>query len=112
MPLEVPPLMTADSMIRDVTVRCPDGLHLRPADRLVRLANQFESTVSIRSDGQWMDCKSILSLLTLGAASGDQLQITAEGNDAESALGEIVQWFENGSLEDEADDEPQEADAT
>lgn len=95
--------MNPSLLTRDVVVLAPEGLHLRPADRLVRLANRYESTVTIRrsdSGGEGLDCKSILSLLTLGAALGDHLQISADGPDADQALGEIASWFEAGFSED------------
>ena len=81
---------------RMVTVRNPQGLHLRPADMLVRLATQFESTLRISKDGQWVDCNSILSLLTLGATQGTQLEVSGEGSDAETALAAICALFEAG----------------
>ncbi len=62
-------------LYRTVTVVNPEGLHARPADLLVRLAKQFESTILILKDGESADCKSILSLLTLGAAQGTELSV-------------------------------------
>lgn len=88
--------MNTASYNRVVTVRNPQGLHARPADLLVRLASQFESTLRISSGSEWVDCKSILSLLTLGAAQGTELAIQAEGTDAESALQAIAELFEAG----------------
>ena len=79
-----------------VTVRNPQGLHARPADALVRLASQFESKILIGKGGELVDCKSILSLLTLGAEEGTELQLTAEGEDADSALGAINKLFDAG----------------
>ena len=81
---------------RTVVVSNPQGLHARPADLLVRLANQFESTILIGRGGETVDCKSILSLLTLGAAQGTELSLTAEGDDAESAIDSIEQFFLRG----------------
>ncbi len=81
---------------RTVTVRNAQGLHARPADLLVRLANQFESEIQIGKDGQLVDCKSILSILTLGAAQGTELLISAEGVDASLALQSISDLFETG----------------
>lgn len=79
-----------------VTVRNTQGLHARPADALVRVASQFESKILIGKGGEMVDCKSILSLLTLGAEQGTQLQLSAEGDDASSALTAINELFEAG----------------
>jgi phosphocarrier protein HPr len=88
--------MNTAPLTRTVVVRNPQGLHARPADLLVRLASKFESTISIGADGEAVDCKSILSLLTLGAAQGTALSLTAEGSDAAAALESIGELFEAG----------------
>ncbi|TWU34555.1 Phosphocarrier protein HPr [Novipirellula aureliae] len=89
--------MTNDSSLSTVVVvRNPQGLHARPADMLVRLANQFDSTIKIGKGSEHVDCKSILSLLTLGAAAGTELSISAFGSDADAAIQAIVELFEAG----------------
>ncbi|QEG02851.1 Phosphocarrier protein HPr [Stieleria maiorica] len=90
------------ALCRTVVVSNPQGLHARPADLLVRMANQFESVIQIGRGGEMVDCKSILSLLTLGAALGTELTLSAEGNDAETAIESIEQFFQRGF--DEADE--------
>ncbi|MEL6104614.1 MAG: HPr family phosphocarrier protein [Planctomycetota bacterium] len=81
---------------RTVIVRNPQGLHARPADLLVRMANQFEARITISRGGEPIDCKSILSILTLGAEQGTELSVSAEGADAEVALDSIEQLFLRG----------------
>ena len=66
-------LMNKTPLSRTVTVRNPQGLHARPADLLVRMASKYESTILIGKDGELVDCKSILSLLTLGAGQGTEI---------------------------------------
>ena len=84
------------ALCRTVVVSNPQGLHSRPADLLVRLANRFNATILIGRGGEMVDCKSILSLLTLGAAPGTELSLTAEGDDAENAIVSIEQFFLRG----------------
>jgi len=60
------------------------------------MASGYQSSISIGRDGELVDCKSILSLLTLGAAQGTVLTITADGCDAEDALNAITELFEAG----------------
>ena len=86
--------MNKTPQTRTVTVRNPEGLHARPADLLVRMASKFESKILIAKNAETVDCKSILSLLTLGAAQGTELSLSAEGADASEALDSIVQLFE------------------
>ncbi len=81
---------------RTVTVINPEGLHARPADLVVRAANQFQATIRIQKGSEQVDCKSILSLLTLGAAQGTELTLSAEGSDAQQAIDALCQLFESG----------------
>lgn len=72
------------------------GLHARAAARLVKLASTFSSDVKLGRDGahEFIDGKSILGLLLLGAAKGTELRVTAQGPDAEAAvdaIGELIQ---------------------
>ena len=86
----------SDPLFRTVTVRNPQGLHARPADSLVEIAKQYESTILIGKNGDLVDCKSILSLLTLGATQGTELRLSANGADAALALQSIAELFEAG----------------
>ncbi|GIW97933.1 MAG: hypothetical protein KatS3mg111_1266 [Pirellulaceae bacterium] len=79
------------------------GLHLRPADMLVRAAGQFQAKIELEKDGQVVDCKSIMSILTLGARQGSQLNLRAVGDDAERAVDVLAEMFANGF--DETDTE-------
>ena len=91
--------MSAETLQRTVVVRNPQGLHLRPADLLVKQANRYEATVYLGREGQMADCKSIMSILTLGAAQGTELNLTAEGSDAAQAIEAIAELFEHGFFE-------------
>lgn len=81
---------------RTVTIVNPQGLHARPADMFVKLANRFSSTVSVRKGHETVDGKSILSILTLGAEEGTQLEITATGQDADAALAALCELVDQG----------------
>jgi phosphocarrier protein HPr len=76
-----------------VTVLNRLGLHMRPADLLVRTANRFQSQIEIEKDGQAVDCKSILGILTLAAVQGTQLNLRAQGNDAAEAVQALSELF-------------------
>jgi phosphotransferase system HPr (HPr) family protein len=74
------------------------GLHARAASQVVRLANQFQSTIKLeREDGSASaDAKSILSVLMLAAARGTELRATAEGVDEKQALEQLCSLFARG----------------
>lgn len=76
-----------------VTVRNQEGLHMRPALKLVQAANGFQCQLELERAGQIADCRSMLSLLTLGAAQDCELLLRAQGPDAEEAIRVISLMF-------------------
>lgn len=82
-----------------VTVTNSQGLHARPADMLVRLATQFDAQIELEKDGERVDGKSILSVMTLGAEQGTQIAIRAIGHDAEEAVGALARLIDSGFAE-------------
>ena len=74
------------------------GLHARAAAQLVRLAGQYQSTITLRREdsGSFANAKSILSVLALAAPFGSVLKIEAEGDDEKEAFDAITSVFANG----------------
>jgi phosphotransferase system HPr (HPr) family protein len=70
----------------EFVVRAELGLHARPASQFVALAARFRSTIQVGRGEEWVDGRSILSLLSLAAARGTALRIRAEGEDAAEAV--------------------------
>jgi len=66
------------------------GLHLRVADKFVKLANTFQSEVLVHSNGIRANGKSILSLVCLAAECGTMLGLEAQGCDAEDAVAALA----------------------
>jgi phosphocarrier protein HPr len=62
------------------------GIHLRVAGRLVQVANRFDCEITIEKDGVRINGKSILGILSLGAACGEEVIIRASGPQAGQAL--------------------------
>lgn len=80
----------------DVVVEMSDGLHARPAMKLVDCATRFESGVKLwRSDkpDEPVDGKSIMELLMLEAAQGTLLCVEVCGRDAPAAAEAIAGLF-------------------
>jgi phosphocarrier protein HPr len=82
-----------ETFSQTVTVLNRLGLHMRPADLLVRTAMRFQSQIEIEKDGQAVDCKSILGILSLVAAQGTQLNLRATGADAAEAVQALSELF-------------------
>ena len=81
----------------EATVRLTNtlGLHARAAAQLVRLANRFKSSIILkRSDSNVAaNAKSILSVLSIAASFGVELQVIADGDDETEAIAQIEQLF-------------------
>lgn len=72
-----------------IQVPHPAGLHARPASLFVQTANKFSSDISVQNltdHSDVVNAKSILNVLTLGVMKDHEIEITADGDDAEEAL--------------------------
>ena len=65
------------------------GLHLRAAGRFAETASKYESDITLTVLGRSVNGKSVLEILTLGAAPGVELIIQAVGADAQHALDDL-----------------------
>jgi phosphocarrier protein len=65
------------------------GLHARAAATLVRVTSKFACQIDITKDGQTVNGKSILGMMTLAAAMGSQISVECTGSDADAALAAI-----------------------
>jgi len=85
-------------MIRRQTTVCNElGLHLRSAGTFVRTAARFKARIRVGTDeSALVDGKSILGLVTLGAARGTKLVIEADGPDESDAVHTLVSLVDGG----------------
>jgi phosphocarrier protein HPr len=76
---------------RRVNVENEVGLHARPAALFVQAATKVPMTVLVAKSGEEpVNAKSILSVIGLDVRQGDEIVITAEGDDADAALDDLV----------------------
>jgi phosphocarrier protein HPr len=80
---------------RIVTIRNRAGMHARPAALLVKTASAFQAQVFIEKDGERVNGKSIMGVITLGATYNSQLKVIADGPDEVAALDAMERLFEN-----------------
>lgn len=71
---------------RTVKVMAKVGLHARVAAAFVKTAERFSSTIQVRLGERDANAKSILQVLTLGAAQGAEVTIRADGDDGQEAI--------------------------
>ena len=84
-----------------VVVKWRDGLHLRRAGSLVKLAQRFQSKVVLRLGTCVAEAGSILSLLILCATVNSVIEVEASGTDELEALAAVEEFF--GEVTDEFD---------
>lgn len=72
------------------------GLHARAAAQLVQTANRYRSEVHVEKEGQEVNGKSIMGVLTLAAAKGSEIVVSCEGEDAVDALAALATLIEAG----------------
>jgi phosphocarrier protein len=77
------------------------GLHARAAAKFVTMASGFEADIRLGRGERQVNGKSIMGVMMLAAGKGTQLEIVAEGDDAEQALAELQKLVEDRFGEDE-----------
>ena len=88
-----------------VTLRNKRGLHARAAAKLASAAQGFDAKIKVTSHNdvcqETVVGDSIMELLLLGSACGEDISISASGPDAEKALAELVNIVDNRFGEDQ-----------
>ncbi len=83
-----------EAVIRELIVANQTGLHARPAAAFVKIANHFRAEITVTKDGESVNGKSIMGLMTLAAGKGTRLVIETSGDDAEDAADAIQSLIE------------------
>ena len=83
-----------------ITISNRAGIHARPAAMLVQTTKDFECDVFLQKGRDRINAKSIMGVITLGAAFGTDIIIMAEGKDEEAAVNTLVRLF-NSKFEEE-----------
>ncbi len=81
---------------RQATIVNQEGLHARPAARIVRLASSFASDIELAKDGVDVNGKSIMGVMMLAAECGSSIIIRAKGPDAEQAVQALAELVASG----------------
>lgn len=71
------------------TIENPTGLHARPATTFVQTANSFSSDVNVIKGSKKVNGKSIMAIMTLAIAKGDQITLEIDGEDENDALQQL-----------------------
>ena len=95
-----------DAPVGDDTAMCElkipfaNGVHARPAARIVAALKPFSAEVSFAAHGRTANARSTVALLALGLKQGDHIQVTGKGEDARAAVASVVTLIEMGMDEE------------
>ena len=78
-----------------VTIQNRAGIHARPAALLVQTTKDFKCNIYFEKGRDRINAKSIMGIITLGAAYGTEIKIIAEGADEAAAVQVLVRLFES-----------------
>ena len=77
------------------------GLHARATAAFVKTAEQFQSKIIVEKEGEIpVSGKSIMGLLMLAVPLGEEIKITADGEDATQAVKALCDLVDNRFGED------------
>jgi phosphocarrier protein len=101
-PDDCPPTEIPDGALgRELPIINKKGLHARASAKFVQTVERFEADVTVTRCGETVGGRSIMGLLTLGAAQGTTITVVAQGDDAEACLGAISDLLASRFGEDE-----------
>jgi phosphocarrier protein len=82
---------------KHIVIKNEHGLHARPASDIVRMTQKYKSDIFLykkKDVSKKADCKSVLSILLLGANKGTELVLKCCGQDAKNACSELLGYIE------------------
>lgn len=86
---------------KDLTVANKLGLHARAAAKLVALASNFASEISLQKGSRKINGKSIMGVMMLAASQNTVVNVVVDGEDEQQAMDQIEGLFNNLFDEDE-----------
>ena len=74
---------------KKLIVKNESGIHARPAGLIVKMAAGFKSAVTIDNGTKKADAKRIMAVMSMGIKQGQEITVTVEGEDEETAAAAI-----------------------
>ena len=82
-----------------VTLRNKRGLHARASNKFIACAAEFDAEIEVTSHNdvcaETVIADSVMELLLLGSACGEDISISAKGPEAEAAIKALVRLVED-----------------
>ena len=78
---------------KNITINIPTDMEARPGALLVQVASQFESNIYVEVEDKKVNAKSIMGMMTLSIAPGEEVTIITKGVDEEEAMNKIEEYL-------------------
>ena len=78
---------------KNITINIPTDMEARPEALLVQVASQFESNIYVEVEDKKVNAKSIMGMMTLSIAPGEEVTIITKGVDEEEAMNKIEEYL-------------------
>ena len=77
----------------EYTITDPVGIHARPAGLLVKKVREFASSVTVIRGDKEINALKLMALMGMGIRQGDTVKVTVEGEDEDTAVVAIAEFF-------------------
>ena len=78
---------------KKIQIQLQNGLEARPVAVLVQVASQYNSSIYVECDDREVNAKSIMGMMTLGLTAGEEVVVSANGDDEQTAMDDIVKYL-------------------
>ncbi|MCR5674539.1 MAG: HPr family phosphocarrier protein [Lachnospiraceae bacterium] len=78
---------------KSIEIKLPRGLEARPIAELVQHASRYDASLRIRSGDATVNAKSIMGMMALSLSTGDEITVTADGEDEEAAIVDLENYL-------------------
>lgn len=85
----------------EVEIRNEAGLHARPSSLFVQIAGEYDANITVVSEGEEVNGKSIMGLMLLAAEKGRKLKLIADGPQEEEVLAALRKLIEVDKFNEE-----------
>lgn len=80
---------------RSMKIEIPEGLDPATVAMFIQIASQYESSVYVEVENKKINAKSLMGMMTLGLHQGEEISVTANGDDEEAVVGHIEKYLHN-----------------
>ena len=78
---------------KKIKIQIQNNMEARPVAVLVQVASQFNSSIYVESGDKRVNAKSIMGMMALGLNSGEEVVVSADGEDETNAMQDIEKYL-------------------